>query len=195
MRAIIWTIVFLLFGYAVFQVVRAIRIRPPQAEDEAAKPFGGEKFLPDEGDPPAGRSGALDDDGEELYSFPLRPGTERGGAKGDSGAPAREDFGLALEVRQLHHEVEQLRTQLREESSSHRARVESLEERVNGLKEQLDAALAGQGVSPEYNEALVFARRGLDVDAIAERCGISVAEAELVRSLARPGGERTKENE
>lgn len=51
--------------------------------------------------------------------------------------------------------------------------------------EQFDGGVAKAGGSPEYDEALVFARRGLDVEAIAERCGITVAEAALVRALAQ----------
>jgi hypothetical protein len=34
---------------------------------------------------------------------------------------------------------------------------------------------------------MIFARRGLAPDAIAERCGISVAEAQLVLSLVSRG--------
>ena len=44
-----------------------------------------------------------------------------------------------------------------------------------------------QNTSPEYGEALVLARRGLGVEDIAARCGITRAEAELVVSLAARG--------
>jgi Protein of unknown function (DUF2802) len=40
-------------------------------------------------------------------------------------------------------------------------------------------------VAPLYNEAMDFARRGVDAAAIATRCGISRGEAELVAALAR----------
>ncbi|THF63180.1 DUF2802 domain-containing protein [Pseudothauera nasutitermitis] len=65
--------------------------------------------------------------------------------------------------------------------------IDDLVDSVRTLREQLEANLSGQGVSPEYDEALVFARRGLDAEAIAERCGITVAEAELVRSMTQRG--------
>jgi Protein of unknown function (DUF2802) len=40
-------------------------------------------------------------------------------------------------------------------------------------------------VAPLYNEAMDFARRGVDAAGIATRCGISRGEAELVAVLAR----------
>jgi DNA-directed RNA polymerase specialized sigma24 family protein len=40
-------------------------------------------------------------------------------------------------------------------------------------------------VTPQHSEAMVLAERGLPALQIAERCGISVAEAELVCALAR----------
>lgn len=79
---------------------------------------------------------------------------------------------------------------LREEVCDQRDALAALSQSVETLREQLESVSAAQGISPEYNEALVCARRGLGVEAIAERCGISVAEAELVRSMAeRQGGD------
>lgn len=92
-------------------------------------------------------------------------------------------FQLTLEVQQLRNEL----VRLQADFIAQREQIARLEEALTQLGEQLDSAVASQGVSPEYNEALVFARRGLAVDTIAERCGISVAEAELVRSLAQGG--------
>lgn len=105
-----------------------------------------------------------------------------GGAGGED-AGGQGGFQLELEVRQLRRDI----AQLREELDTQRARCDRLETEHRTVREHLEATLASQGISPEYNEALVFARRGMDVDAIAERCGISVAEAELVHALARGG--------
>ncbi|MDV7391215.1 DUF2802 domain-containing protein, partial [Arthrospira platensis SPKY1] len=44
------------------------------------------------------------------------------------------------------------------------------------------------GSSPEYSEALVLARQGLNAGMIAERCGITRAEAELVLVVAKGAG-------
>jgi hypothetical protein len=71
--------------------------------------------------------------------------------------------------------------------------MDEVVDEVRALKAQLEAAAVSQSISPEYNEALVFARRGLDVDTIAERCGISRSEAELVHALAqRRDGDRAQ---
>lgn len=90
---------------------------------------------------------------------------------------------LELEVRQLRRDIVQLRTEL----DAQRRDIEKLVNDQGSMRGQIETSLASQGISPEYNEALVFARRGMDVDAIAERCGISLAEAELVHSLAQGG--------
>ena len=53
------------------------------------------------------------------------------------------------------------------------------------MKEELDKMKAARHVSPLYSEAMGFAQKGIDAAGIASRCGISVAEAELVAALAR----------
>lgn len=105
-----------------------------------------------------------------------------------SSPPPAEGFQLELEVRQLRRDIVQLRNELAEQRRDAQRQAEAMQ----ALKEHVDSTLASQGISPEYNEALVFARRGMDVDVIAERCGISVAEAELVHSLAQ--GRASKED-
>ena len=99
-------------------------------------------------------------------------------------APARSEvFHIELEVQQLRRELADLRA----EFSDQRRELAELEASIRTQKEQAEVNTGSQGVSPEYNEALVYARRGLGVEAIAERCRITVAEAELVCSLARRG--------
>ena len=98
-----------------------------------------------------------------------------------------ENFQLQLEVQQLRRDVAQLRL----DQDEQRRQAQALDQRIEAMKTQLEQAMAVPGVAPEYSEALVFARRGLGVDAIAERCGITVSEAELVRALARPGDDDT----
>ncbi|ANQ83560.1 hypothetical protein dqs_0484 [Azoarcus olearius] len=95
--------------------------------------------------------------------------------------PAGPDaFQLELELQRLRREVAGLRAALDVQQQE----IGGLHDSLRTLREQLESGLAGQNASPEYSEALVFARRGLPVEAIAERCGITVAEAELVRALA-----------
>lgn len=94
-------------------------------------------------------------------------------------------FEAALENSALRQEIDALR----DEVAQQREQMSALSRGIDALREQIESVSAAQGISPEYNEALVCARRGLDVEAIAERCGISVAEAELVRSMAERQGD------
>ena len=103
-------------------------------------------------------------------------------AEAPAPAPA---FEAALDSSAWRQEVDALRDELGQQRDA----LAALSQHVEALREQLEAVSAAQGISPEYNEALVCARRGLDVEAIAERCGISVAEAELVRSMAERQGD------
>lgn len=82
-------------------------------------------------------------------------------------------FDALLEVRQMRHLVDDLRNQ-----------HGKLAEEVSRLREELAAVRAASRVAPAYAEAVSMVRSGLDAQAIAERCGISVAEAELVRALS-----------
>jgi hypothetical protein len=82
-------------------------------------------------------------------------------------------FDALLEVRQMRVLLDQLRGE-----------HESLRGEFSQLREEMIELRAASQVSPLYSEAVSLARRGYDVQVIAERCGISVAEAELVRSLS-----------
>ncbi|MBL8484483.1 MAG: DUF2802 domain-containing protein [Rhodocyclaceae bacterium] len=55
------------------------------------------------------------------------------------------------------------------------------------LADQIERLRPLQGVAPQYAEALVLARQGIEAEQIAERCGVAVAEAELLLALARSG--------
>jgi hypothetical protein len=52
------------------------------------------------------------------------------------------------------------------------------------MREEIEQLKAARNVSPLYNEALNMAQHGLNAEGIASRCGISIAEAELVAALA-----------
>jgi hypothetical protein len=67
-----------------------------------------------------------------------------------------------------------------------RAELVVLRQEVNGLK-------TVRSMAPQYGEAMSLAGRGASAQTIADNCGISVAEAELVRALSRDnhaGGRR-----
>lgn len=114
-----------------------------------------------------------------------------GAASPETTAARPELFQVELEVQQLRRDLAQLRNELTEQrnqvSELQRGLAEANARFEQARKERTEPGAGGPGISPEYGEALVFARRGFDVEAIAERCGITVAEAQLVCAIARRG--------
>jgi hypothetical protein len=170
-RGLIWLLIALLLGYVAYQLYRASRPGAPGAGGPAAP-------APAKSD--ASEDVAAEDAEDEIFVFE-RPTVAPAAIAAQPAKPGEDRFQLELEVQQLRRDLAQLRA----EFADQRRELSELGASVNAQRDQLEAGLANQGVSPEYNEALVFARRGLGVEAIAERCGITLAEAELVVSLAR----------
>lgn len=69
------------------------------------------------------------------------------------------------------------------------AELADLRKEVAALKEEVSLLKAARNVSPQYGEAVTLAQRGMAAPQIAERCGISVAEAEMVCALSRKQSE------
>jgi len=94
-----------------------------------------------------------------------------------------------LEIQQLRRDVSQLRTEqdfLRSELVAMRLDMNELQasrERMPAPPQQYV-----RPESPQHSEAMLLAGRGVAATQIAEHCGISVAEAELVCALARAEG-------
>ncbi|WP_211090258.1 DUF2802 domain-containing protein [Pseudothauera nasutitermitis] len=183
LRTVLVLLILVLVAYAIVQARRAVAAR--RAARRAAVPAAPERNEPVEDD---------GDDDEEIdeagFNYAPRPAVTSApaapvaaSATAESAAAVAERFKLELELRQLRGDL----TRLQSEQTMQRQVIDDLVDSVRTLREQLEANLSGQGVSPEYDEALVFARRGLDAEAIAERCGITVAEAELVRSMTQRG--------
>ncbi|WP_018605242.1 DUF2802 domain-containing protein [Uliginosibacterium gangwonense] len=82
-------------------------------------------------------------------------------------------FDALLEMRQTRHIVDDLQRQLAE-----------LRTELDTMRRDLANVRSSSRVSSFYSEAVELAQRGYDVQAIAERCGISIAEAEMVHSLS-----------
>ena len=53
------------------------------------------------------------------------------------------------------------------------------------LKREVSELRAARRVSPQYSDAMALARRGFDARGIADECGISIGEAELVLAMSR----------
>lgn len=99
-------------------------------------------------------------------------------------ADAETGFEQLLEIRRLQQQLENQQQLV----ASQRARIQTLQEDIARLQQALgkqgDTAL----ISPEYGEALRLAELDFGADEIAQRCGITVAEASLVLAMARRGG-------
>lgn len=171
-----------LFFYVAYQLFRALRAsrddKPAVRVDEVVS-----DDLTDD-----------DEDSDELFVFERPVVPQAASAESEVAAAGQaaathqvngEAFQLRLEVQQLRRDISQLRSEL----DAQRTEIARLADEARERRKQGDVSLPGQGVSPEYNEALVCARRGLDVEEIAQRCGITVAEAELVRTLAQGGSD------
>jgi hypothetical protein len=78
--------------------------------------------------------------------------------------------------------IEQELAQMRDEVDAIRGELAALRE---DMHQELAHLRAGQTVSPIYGDAMQMAVSGYDPAAIAERCGIARAEAELVVALAK----------
>ena len=129
--------------------------------------------------PSAGRDGEL----EEMprFGMPAAPAESTdAGLAGSAGSAnsAAADFAHQLAARELEGEVRQLR-----------ADVAALRQELNELRSERTQ----RRVSPLYAEAAALAERGFDARGVAEECGISVAEAELVLAMSRD--EKTFDNE
>lgn len=88
--------------------------------------------------------------------------------------PAPADFGAELNRSQQDSEIRQLREE-----------VVQLREQVGQLRAELADVSSARLVSPQYSDAMTFAQRGLSAQDVADRCGISLGEAELVWALSR----------
>lgn len=65
-----------------------------------------------------------------------------------------------------------------------RAEIETLRETLAAMQDEVERLKAANNVSPLYNEAVGLAQHGIDAEGIAARCGISIAEAQLVAALS-----------
>lgn len=185
---IIYGLVGLLVAYLCWLLIRffALRARatkaaPPQDFEtlvEGAETIGGEIL----GGESSRTSSSVSFDSASLDS--VRSDGKRRRTR-PAAEPDASSFGFdaLLEVRQMHHTIDELRTEMAAQRKE-----------IDELKKMLSEVRAASQVSPLYGEAVALAHRGYDAMAIAERCGISVAEAELVRSLSKDTGKQEPDN-
>lgn len=95
----------------------------------------------------------------------------------------------ALPVEPTREEEEVARSSLEQELAQLRDEVDAIRGELAALRgdmhQELASLRASQTVSPIYGDAMQLAVSGYDAAAIAERCGIARAEADLVVALAK----------
>ncbi len=171
LRYLLWFAVLVLLLIAGWQFLRALRAaRGETRPASVAVPAAAQREA-------AGND--REQEGDGAAPLPLLRSEIGTRATGSPAAPAPEAFQLELDNRRLRSELAALQ-----------ALSEQQQSEIRALQSELEAlsALQQPGSSPEYSEALVLAAQGLGADAIAARCGISVAEAELVLSLSSGRG-------
>jgi DNA-directed RNA polymerase specialized sigma24 family protein len=82
-----------------------------------------------------------------------------------------------------------VKTGIETELAELRGEMATLKDEVVLLQEEVSLLKAARNVSPQYGEAVTLAQKGMAPQQIAERCGISVAEAEMVCALSRKQSE------
>jgi hypothetical protein len=63
--------------------------------------------------------------------------------------------------------------------------VQRMRDEMERMRAELEEMRVARRVSPQYAEAMELAQRGLPAQDVADRLGISLAEAELVHALSR----------
>ncbi|MCK9259770.1 MAG: DUF2802 domain-containing protein [Azoarcus sp.] len=185
-RQLVWALIAALLIYGGWQLLRALLAG--RGRVAVVAPSGAASAADGASD------AAQDDEDDSDFNYaPVPAASVAPAVSPQPAAPAAEGpdaFAVELELQRLRREVGSLRAAL----DVQQGEIGVLHETVQRL---MDAAPvvssavedgAGQNASPEYSEALVLARRGLSVEEVSERCGITRAEAELVVSLAARGG-------
>lgn len=176
-RDALWLVGLALLAYAVWQFFRALRA--PRVEPRVS-----EDPIPS----------ASDEDEDAFLDYAPLPGSPAAtpianGASAAPAAPQPETVAPRADTFQLELENSHLRQALqtqRDLVAMQQGEIDRLVQDITELQDELARLRVQPTSSPEYSEALVLARQGLNAEMIASRCGITRAEAELVLSLARP---------
>lgn len=209
-REVLWLTGLALVCYAVWQFFRALRaprsstaaspgagggaqtVPLPAGGGHAAQP-GGSDTLPSQGGVEAGAQ-VEDEDEDAFDDYAPVPRPQVGPTPGRAQAPAEplpvHPEALPPDVFRLELENSRLRQALqaqRDLVALQQDEIDRLVHDISALRDELERGREQPTSSPEYAEALVLAAQGLNAEMIAARCGITLAEAELVLSLARRG--------
>ena len=210
MREAFWLIGLALVCYSVWQFFRALRAPrsstavppgvPGSVEAGSSLALGGRAVPPAGPDTQqirrhvdAGARAEDEDEDEDAFDdyAPLpgrEPGPDPGPAQQQSDpVPVQREvsqpdaFQLELENSRLRQALQAQRDLVALQQNE----IDRLVEDITALQDELERVREQPTSSPEYSEALVLAAQGLNAEMIAARCGITLAEAELVLALAR----------
>ena len=209
-REALWLIGLALVCYSVWQFFRALRAPSSSAAVPPAVAQGAQAEAP----PSTGRRTALaggpdtqptgrgveaeapseveDEDEDTFDDYAPLPGPRLGPdparAQGPSERLPAQPGVVQPDVFQMELDNSRLRQALqaqRDLVALQQDEIDRLVHDITELQDELARVREQPTSSPEYSEALVLAAQGLNAEMIAARCGISLAEAELVLSLAR----------
>lgn len=194
-REALWLIGLALVGYSVWQFLRALRAPRTGAVDagtaagaDAAEAIDERVTLQRGVAPQRVRADEEDEDAFLDYAPLPGPQADSGPAPEPSAPlPGQPDAGQP-DVFQLELDNSRLRQALqaqRDLVALQQDEIDRLVQDITTLQDELDRLREQPTSSPEYSEALVLATQGLNAEMIAARCGITLAEAELVLSMAR----------
>lgn len=166
-------------GYLVIQLLRLTRVgrRPPRVKPPLAStspesepalyaevPELSEKFI-------AGTGAQRELDAAGTPSVETLPGIVPDPLPGATTEPTRSGFGELLADHLGRSEME--------------AEIRRLRSEIETLRAEMEELRVARHVSPQYAEAMAMSQRGLTAQDVADRLGISLAEAELVHALSR----------
>lgn len=190
-RQLVWALIAVLLLYGGWQILRSLTAGRRTIGSNPVEPT---PVLAAEQPalPTAGADDGRDDDEGGFDYAPIPSADAAPAPRPPESLTAGPDlFAFELKLQRLRRELGAVRAAL----DVQQGEIGALHEMVQHLGEIAPARTAAaeaveQSASPEYSEALVLARRGLSVEEISTRCGITRAEAELVVSLAaRAAGE------
>jgi hypothetical protein len=193
MREALWLLAALLAAYAAFEFLRALRLpREGQAGASVATPSGTGAQGPVAA---AADERKRDEDDDDFLAYAPLPSPSTASAPASLAPDASAALAEAAAAARFELELENSR--LRQALQAQRdlvalqqTEIDRLVEDLTALRDELDNQVSSVASSPEYSEAMVLAAQGLNAEMIAERCGITLAEAELVLALGRGGAGR-----
>lgn len=181
-REIVYGLAAFVVAYAAFSWLRLWRLNRKHGKQESSRYANDNThWVPGysaESDP--GSAIGLE---QRKVDFPLAGSQGLGVTKDMNSEPV---FAHELERSKLDVEVQRLRRE-----------VEQLRAETTHLAGEIRYLKTARNVSPLYSEAMTLAQQDVSVAGIADQCGISIGEAELVAALARggPGFEVQKKEE